>query len=161
MIPSLVSGTCPSIPSTSTAKSLSPTTATLKRSRSTSSTTPTMDPGCPSAPHIDGEAMLEIFVHSSINITGKPMNSESVYADGPRLATIGRAMLEASYAAILFNKRPMLTAEELEVSCRSHTLFVPSTIAVCHRPVVASFRIWLRNGLSNTSGEKRCAMLPV
>ncbi|KAI0801049.1 hypothetical protein C8Q74DRAFT_1214781 [Fomes fomentarius] len=75
-----------------------------------------MDPGCPSAPHIDGEAMLEIFVHSSIKFTGKPMNSESVYADGPRLATIGSAMLEASYAAILFNKRPMLTAEELEAS---------------------------------------------
>ncbi len=68
-------------------------------------------------------------------------------------------MLEASYAAILFNRRPMLTAEELEVSRRGHTLFVPSTISVCHRSVVASFRIWSRSGLSNTSGEKRCAML--
>ncbi len=117
---------------------------------------PTMDPDFPSAPRIDGEAMLTIFVHQSIK-----MYSEYLYADGSRLATLGNAILEASYMAILFNKQPMLTAEELEVSCCSHTLFVPSTIAVRHRPVVASFRIWSRSGSSNTSGEKKCAMLRV
>ncbi|KAI0762966.1 hypothetical protein C8Q74DRAFT_1206775 [Fomes fomentarius] len=74
-----------------------------------------MDSDFPSAPCIDGEAMLAIFVRQSIKFK-MPMKFESLYADGSRLATLGNAILEASYMAILFNKQPMLTAEELEAS---------------------------------------------
>ncbi|TBU63727.1 hypothetical protein BD310DRAFT_973340 [Dichomitus squalens] len=67
------------------------------------------------APQIDGEAMLEIFVHRSIKFTGMPLNPDSPYGDGRRLASIGGKALEAAYTLIFFNKRPMLTAEALEL----------------------------------------------
>ncbi|TFK90780.1 hypothetical protein K466DRAFT_596634 [Polyporus arcularius HHB13444] len=73
-----------------------------------------MDSELPPAPLIDGEAMLEIFVHKSIKFPGMPMNLDSPYGDGVRLATVGSKMLEAAYADILFQKRPMLKAEEIE-----------------------------------------------
>lgn len=75
-----------------------------------------MDCELPPAPQIDGEAMLEIFVHSSIKFPGMPMNTESPYGDGVRLAVVGSKMLEAAYTYVLFQKRPMLKAEEIEVS---------------------------------------------
>ena len=75
-----------------------------------------MDFDMPPAPPIDGEAMLEIFVHRSIRFTGMPMNADSLYGDGDRLAILGEKMLESAYMNILFNKRPMLKAEDLEVS---------------------------------------------
>ncbi|TBU21593.1 hypothetical protein BD311DRAFT_743509 [Dichomitus squalens] len=66
------------------------------------------------APQIDGEAMLEIFVHRPIKFTGMPLNPDSPYGDGRRLASIGGTTLETAYKLICFNKRPMLTAEALE-----------------------------------------------
>ncbi|KAI0762972.1 hypothetical protein C8Q74DRAFT_1206839 [Fomes fomentarius] len=96
----------------------------------------------PSAPQIDGKAMLEIFIHPSIKFI-MPMNSESLYADGTRLATLGNAILEASYTAILFNKQPMLTAEELEASRSELPDLVEKWVEqykwrgkVCHAPGV-------------------------
>ncbi|RPD57039.1 hypothetical protein L227DRAFT_507228 [Lentinus tigrinus ALCF2SS1-6] len=73
-----------------------------------------MDSEFPPAPQIDGEAMLEIFVHHSIKFAGMPMNPDSPYGDGVRLAAVGGKMLEAVYMDILFQKRPMLKAEEME-----------------------------------------------
>ncbi|KAI0720007.1 hypothetical protein C8T65DRAFT_23452 [Cerioporus squamosus] len=110
--PTSGSGTCPS--PRSPPKSLSPT-PTLKRSRSPSTSLPTMDFELPPAPQIDGEAMLEIFVHKSIKFPGMPMNHDSPYGDGVRLAVVGSKMLEAAYSYILFQKRPMLKAEEIEI----------------------------------------------
>ncbi len=74
-----------------------------------------MDPDLPPAPQIDGEAMLEIFVHSSIRFTGMPLNSDSPYGDGKRLAILGNKALDAAYAHILFDRRPMVPADTLDV----------------------------------------------
>ena len=156
--PSSDFGTCP--PAPSPAKSLSPT-PTLKRSRSRSTSTTTMDPdhlSPPPPPQIDGEAMLEIFVHKSIRFTGMPMNSDSPYGDGPRLAAIGSKMLEACYMTVLFNKRPMLKAEDLDVSHRSSmSWFPPLTACYCRRPSSDSSPTSSRSGWMDISGEKRCA----
>ena len=59
--------------------------------------------------------MLEIFVHHSIKYPGMPLNADSPYGDGKRLAAIGGKALEAAYTLIFFNKRPMLSVEALEV----------------------------------------------
>lgn len=69
----------------------------------------------PPAPTIDGEAMLEIFVHPSLRFPGIPFNNQSPFGDGKRLRAIGNKMLVAAYASVLFEQKPMLTAEELEV----------------------------------------------
>ena len=74
-----------------------------------------MDTGLPPAPQIDGEAMLEIFVHHSIRFPNAPMNTDSPYGDGQRLRTIGHRMLDAAYTSVMFDKRPMLNAEDLQV----------------------------------------------
>lgn len=83
-----------------------------------------MDPPLPLAPQIDGEAMLEIFVHSSIRFPGAPMNADSPYSDGQRLSTIGHRMLEAAYTSALFEKRPMLDADALEVCLSTCSLWL-------------------------------------
>ncbi|KAI0756773.1 hypothetical protein C8Q80DRAFT_1264791 [Daedaleopsis nitida] len=75
-----------------------------------------METGLVPAPTIDGDAMLEIFVHPSIRFTGMPMNSDSLYSDGPRLAALGSKILEAAYMSILFHQQPMKKAEELEAA---------------------------------------------
>ncbi|KAI0639629.1 hypothetical protein C8Q77DRAFT_1152594 [Trametes polyzona] len=100
------SSTCTS-PSAPT-QSYSPAPS-LKRARSTSVA---MDPDLPPAPKIDGEAMLEVFVHRTMKFSGAPL-SDSPYGDGQRLACLGHKMLEAAYTDVLFNKRPMLKADEL------------------------------------------------
>ncbi|KAI9057724.1 hypothetical protein FKP32DRAFT_1583248 [Trametes sanguinea] len=69
----------------------------------------------PPAPKIDGEAMLEVFVHRSMKFSGAPLNSDSPYGDGARLAALGSKVLEAVYTDVLFNQRPMLPADELRV----------------------------------------------
>ena len=79
-----------------------------------------MDPDLPPAPQIDGEAMLELFVHPSIRFTGMPLNSDSPYGDGKRLAILGGKALDTAFTHILFNKRPMMTADTLDV--RSHPI---------------------------------------
>ncbi|RPD53844.1 hypothetical protein L226DRAFT_540327 [Lentinus tigrinus ALCF2SS1-7] len=73
----------------------------------------------PPAPQIDGEAMLEIFVHQSVRFPSPPMNpnsdSSSPFGDGVRLAMIGSKVLEAAYMYLLFSQQPLLKAEEMEV----------------------------------------------
>ncbi|KAJ8474516.1 hypothetical protein ONZ51_g7179 [Trametes cubensis] len=102
------SGTCtsPSAP----AKSHSPS-PNLKRSRSASLA---MDPDLPPAPKIDGEAMLEVFVHKSMKFPGAPLNNDSPYGDSDRLAALGHKILEAAYTDVLFSQRPMLKAEDMK-----------------------------------------------
>ncbi|CDO72993.1 hypothetical protein BN946_scf185007.g47 [Trametes cinnabarina] len=67
----------------------------------------------PPAPKIDGEAMLEVFVHRSMKFSGAPLNSDSPYGDGARLAVLGSKILEAVYTDVLFNQRPMLPADDI------------------------------------------------
>ena len=105
-------GTCPPPPPSSKPHSPIPI---LKRSRSPSLPVLTMDPDLPPAPQIDGEAMLEIFVHPSIRFTGMPLNSDSPYGDGKRLAILGGKALDAAFTHLLFDKRPMMTADTLDV----------------------------------------------
>ncbi|KAI1794390.1 hypothetical protein LXA43DRAFT_1091909 [Ganoderma leucocontextum] len=61
-----------------------------------------MDSDLPPAPQIDGEAMLEIF----------------------RLAILGGKALDTAYTRILFDKRPMMTADALD----SHVRKLPELI---------------------------------
>ncbi|EJF59476.1 hypothetical protein DICSQDRAFT_172070 [Dichomitus squalens LYAD-421 SS1] len=68
----------------------------------------------PPAPQIDGEAMLQIFVHSSVRFHDAPLDANTPYGDGKRLAFIGGRALEAAYALISSNKHPLPTAEALE-----------------------------------------------
>ncbi|PIL23398.1 hypothetical protein GSI_14709 [Ganoderma sinense ZZ0214-1] len=57
--------------------------------------------------------MLEIFVHRSLRFPGAPLNTQSAYGDADRLAAIGSKVLEATYASVLFNQRPYLSATDL------------------------------------------------
>ncbi|KAI1794393.1 hypothetical protein LXA43DRAFT_138188 [Ganoderma leucocontextum] len=75
-------------------------------------------PPPPPAPHIHGETMLEIFVHRSLRFPGVPLNTQTTYGDGDRLATIGNKILEAAYAYVLFNQRPPLNAVTLAAESR-------------------------------------------
>ncbi|KAM5543394.1 hypothetical protein V8D89_002645 [Ganoderma adspersum] len=68
----------------------------------------------PPPPRIQGEAMLEIFVHRSIRFPGAPLNTETAYGDADRLTAIGSKILEAAYVSILFDRRPLLNAADLE-----------------------------------------------
>ncbi|KAI8990486.1 hypothetical protein BD414DRAFT_458984 [Trametes punicea] len=72
-----------------------------------------MESTLPQAPRIDGEAMLEVFVHRSMKFAGAPLNGDSPYGDGERLSVLGSRILEAVYTDVLFSKRPMLKANEL------------------------------------------------
>ena len=80
-----------------------------------------MESGLPPAPKIDGEAMLEIFVHRSLCVSGTPMNTDSLYGDGRKLRMIGHHILNAAYSILMFDKKPMLTAAEMLV-CRATRL---------------------------------------
>ncbi|KAI0348806.1 hypothetical protein OH77DRAFT_1432597 [Trametes cingulata] len=68
----------------------------------------------PPAPKIDGEAMLEVFVHRSMKFSGVPLSSDSPYGDSARLAALGSNILEAVHMDVLFNQRPMLPAHEIK-----------------------------------------------
>lgn len=105
------SNTCTS---PSTLANLSSPSSNLKRSRSTSISMAT-DSALPPAPPIDGEAMLEVFVHRSMKFTGAPLG-DSIYGDGQRLAALGSKVVDAVYTDVYFNRKPMLRAEELKVS---------------------------------------------
>lgn len=91
-----------------------------------------MDPHLPPAPKIDGEAMLEVFVHRSMKFSGAPLNGDSPYGDGQRLQVLGDKVLEAAYTDVLFYKRPMLKADELKVCCA--TRYASSDTCSLHAP---------------------------
>ena len=80
----------------------------------------------PPAPHIDGEAILTIFVHKSLKAaSGAAEKNGSPYSDRKKLSTIGNRMLLAAYSLVLFDKKPMFSAEDLEV-CLRHSPFLSS-----------------------------------
>ena len=65
----------------------------------------------PPIPPVQSEAALEIFVHSSL----KSLVQNDNFGDADRLAFIGRQVLSMAVAEVLFEKKPMMTAVELEV----------------------------------------------
>ena len=93
----------------------------------------TMDPDLPPAPQIDGEAMLEIFVHRNLRPAGLSLNPDSPYNDGGRLATLGGKTLEAVYIYLLFRKHPPLTAEALDVRLLSAFMLLADLTCTSHR----------------------------
>ncbi|KAL7278113.1 hypothetical protein ACG7TL_008084 [Trametes sanguinea] len=69
------------------------------------------------APKINGEAMLEVFIHRSMKFSGAPLSSDSPHGDGAQPAALESKVLEAVYTDVLFNQRPMLLADEIRVMC--------------------------------------------
>jgi hypothetical protein len=67
----------------------------------------------PPLPPVQSDATLAIFVHSSLKGTVQ----NDLFGDDERLAFIGRQALGMAIAEACFEKRPMLSAEDLEVKC--------------------------------------------
>ncbi|EMD41938.1 hypothetical protein CERSUDRAFT_90529 [Gelatoporia subvermispora B] len=68
----------------------------------------------PPAPRLRGEIILDVFTHHSLRFAGAPLNEESEYGDNERLAYLGETALQTAVTWVLFSKRPMLKAQELE-----------------------------------------------
>ncbi|KAI0005572.1 hypothetical protein BJV74DRAFT_762353 [Russula compacta] len=64
----------------------------------------------PPLPPVQSDVILAIFVHSSLKV---PM-SDDRFGDGGRLAFLGQRVLRMVIAEILFEKRPMMDAADLE-----------------------------------------------
>ena len=69
----------------------------------------------PAAPKLRGDIILEVFTHKSLRFPGAPINEDSEFGDNERLAVLGEKVLELAVTFALFNKRPILKAEEIEV----------------------------------------------
>lgn len=65
----------------------------------------------PPLPPVQSEAALAIFVHSSL----KSLAQNDNFGDADRLAFIGRQVLSMAVSEVLFEKKPMLSALDLEV----------------------------------------------
>lgn len=73
-----------------------------------------MDP-LPAAPKLRGDIILEVFTHKSLRFPGAPINEDSEFGDNERLSILGEKVLQLAVTFALFNKRPMLKAEDIEV----------------------------------------------
>ncbi|KZT30884.1 hypothetical protein NEOLEDRAFT_43340 [Neolentinus lepideus HHB14362 ss-1] len=82
--------------------------APLKRSLSVSASMANIPP----LPKLSGDMTLEVFTHKSLRFEGAPRNEE--VGDSDRLAVLGGKVLDMVVANTLFNKRPMLQADEIE-----------------------------------------------
>ncbi|KAI0710662.1 hypothetical protein C8Q76DRAFT_623860 [Earliella scabrosa] len=65
----------------------------------------------PPAPHLSGDAQLDVFAHHS-----QPTALREPYGDGNRLVTLGRPMLAAAYAAAVLQARPDIHGLDFQVS---------------------------------------------
>ena len=78
----------------------------------------------PPIPPIEGELMLEVYTHDSLNArSGTITNDEN--GGSVRLATLGQKVLESAVMTNLFRRRPMHSATQLEVSHLSVVFVVP------------------------------------
>lgn len=70
----------------------------------------------PPLPRIEGDIdlMLDVYTHSSLRMLDTPMNDD--YGDTPRLKELGQRVLELVVTYHLFNERPMLRQDEIQVS---------------------------------------------
>jgi len=71
----------------------------------------TSNSNIPPAPKLRGDIILEVFTHKSLRFPGAPVNEE--YGDNVRLAVLGQKVLECAATYTLFNRRPMLNADEI------------------------------------------------
>ena len=83
----------------------------------------------PPLPPVQSDVVLAIFVHSSLKV---PM-SDDRFGDGRRLAFLGQRVLRIVIAEILFEKRPMMDASELEESAHSRLECCLTPIPIRHR----------------------------
>lgn len=69
------------------------------------------NPTVPQLPQLEGDLLLDIFTHSSLDYHGKPVNE--TYGDNRRLADLGEKVLYLTVTQRLFDKRPMYTSTEI------------------------------------------------
>lgn len=74
----------------------------------------------PPLPKLQGDLdlMLDVYTHNSIKHSTH-MNQESDYGDTDRLAELGAKVLDLAVTAHLFQRRPMITADEIRVQSLS------------------------------------------
>jgi len=111
----------------------------------------------PVLPSVQSETTLAIFIHQSLQSSPTPNER---FGDAERLAFIGERVLQMALAEILFEKRPMLSAIELEVSAPldcSNGHRIPALIPIRHRTIKQLICQTKRttSGLPNTSCETR------
>lgn len=84
----------------------------------------------PTLPLLSGDLILDVFTHKSLRYPGAPVDNE--FGDNDRLALLGGRLLSTAMTLALFNKRPMLSSEEIQVChfCRLHRL-VSTAIDPC------------------------------
>lgn len=86
-----------------------PNPSSRKRQRSMTYDAPPED--LPELPKLSGENMLEVFTHRSLRLA-----CHAKYRDNERLSVLGSHILEMMTTQLLFNRKPMLTRSEIEVS---------------------------------------------
>ncbi|KAF9785504.1 hypothetical protein BJ322DRAFT_1108950 [Thelephora terrestris] len=67
----------------------------------------------PPLPPIEGELMLEVFTHESLNSRPDALTSDE-HGGNVRLATLGEKLLEAAVMTNLFRRRPMYGSKQLK-----------------------------------------------
>jgi hypothetical protein len=72
---------------------------------------------------IDGELMLEVYTHESLN-TKRGAITVDEHGGGAQLATLGDKVLVSAMMNNLFRRRPMLSATQLQVSHPSAAVVV-------------------------------------
>lgn len=86
-----------------------PNPSSRKRQRSVTYDAPPED--LPELPKLSGEILLEVFTHRSLRLA-----CHAKYRDNERLSVLGSYILEMMTTQLLFNRKPMLTRSEIEVS---------------------------------------------
>jgi dsRNA-specific ribonuclease len=66
----------------------------------------------PELPKINGEILLDIFMHRSLRTEA---SSGSVYTANERLSVLGMQVLEMVVTELLFHEKPILNAKEILV----------------------------------------------
>lgn len=74
----------------------------------------------PYLPPLEGDLLLDVFTHSSLDYEGKPQNE--AYGDNKRLADLGAKVLDMAITQRLFNKKPLLRQDDIAV--RINDIFV-------------------------------------
>ena len=112
----------------------------------------------PALPPVQSDAALTIFIHSSLKTTAQ----NDRFGDSDRLAFTGKQVLGMAIAETLFEKRPMLSAVDLEVKCSRPPLIFKLCTWHSHMDSQGSRRRCLTNlttsGYPNTGCGRR---LPV
>ena len=91
-----------------------------------------MGPPLPPLPPIQGELMLEVFTHKSLDSEqGAPTADE--HGGSSRLATLGKRVLESVVMTTLFQRQPLYSATQLSVSRISTVAIVRATQVYCGR----------------------------